>query len=115
VLQQASIFRGDSSVCTRICFLWEGHQYTSQNSRVFPSTNSLPSFLLSLHTCYSMSFLHPRDPRWQGRARWYPVLDLVKTTTLFLFTMLVAVEGALYRHWYMAYHSTVEPPDGEIA
>lgn len=62
-----------------------------------------------------MSFLHPRDSRWQGSARWYIYLDLVKNIILSLFIILVIVEGTIYRHWYMAYHSTVEFDSSETA
>ncbi|KAF3052803.1 hypothetical protein E8E11_002540 [Didymella keratinophila] len=62
-----------------------------------------------------MSFLHPCDRRWQGPAQWFLYLDLVKNTVLFFFVILVIVEGALYRHWYMNYHSTAEFDSSETA
>jgi hypothetical protein len=62
-----------------------------------------------------MILLYPRDPRWQGPARWYLYFDLIKNIVLFAFIILVIVEGALYRHWYMDYHSTVEFDSNETA
>lgn len=62
-----------------------------------------------------MGVLHPRDPRWQGSARSYMYLDLIKNTILSGFIVIVIIEGALYRHWYMDYHDTVEFDSGGAA
>jgi hypothetical protein len=55
-----------------------------------------------------MTFLQPRDPRWQGPQRWYLVIDLIKSIVLIAFCILTIVETSLYRIWYNDYYSTVE-------
>ena len=55
-----------------------------------------------------MTFLQPRDHRWQGPQRWYLVVDLVKNFVLIAFCILITVETSLYRIWYNNYYSTVE-------
>ena len=55
-----------------------------------------------------MTFLQPRDPRWQGSQRWYLPIDLAKNTILSVLCILAIVETTLHRTWYISTYSTVE-------
>ncbi|UPX20944.1 uncharacterized protein EKO05_0011154 [Ascochyta rabiei] len=60
-----------------------------------------------------MPLSKPQDPRWHGPQSKYPTINLLKTTFLIPFTILIIVETTLHRIWYNAYYSTVEYDSSE--
>ena len=62
-----------------------------------------------------MTFLQPKDPRWQGPQRWYLIIELIRNIILIAFSILIIVETTLYRKWYADYHSTVEYDSNDTA
>ncbi|KAJ4335341.1 hypothetical protein N0V95_008916, partial [Ascochyta clinopodiicola] len=60
-----------------------------------------------------MPLTHTQDPRWLGPQRKYATINLVKSTFLILFLILIIVETTLHRKWYNAYYNTVEYDSSE--